>query len=96
MKLLGTIDSQKNLDLVTNIFGDQRRYLQIMINFLSNSLKFTPNGGSVTVHISVDSSQQVLNDDGLEAKIIKNVKNRTFKPDEYGTFVKEMKKSMSF
>ena len=78
MKLLGTIDSQKNLDLVTNIFGDQRRYLQIMINFLSNSLKFTPNGGSVTVHISVDSSQQVLNDDGLEAKIIKNVKNRTF------------------
>lgn len=67
-----------------------------MINFLSNSLKFTPNGGSVTVHISVDSSQQVLNDDGLEAKIIKNVKNRTFKPEEYGTFVKEMKKSMSF
>ena len=37
----------------TAIFGDSRRYTQIIINFISNGIKFTPSGGSVSVHLIV-------------------------------------------
>ena len=33
------------------LWGDQHRILQVVINLVSNSLKFTPPGGSVTVRI---------------------------------------------
>ena len=45
IKLEATIDQKKNLDYMQAIYGDERRYLQILINFLSNSLKFTNSYG---------------------------------------------------
>ena len=35
------------------IFGDERRYRQIILNFLSNAIKFTPRDGVVSVHLRV-------------------------------------------
>ena len=32
-----------------SIFGDPRRYLQVLVNFVNNAVKFTTNGGSVSI-----------------------------------------------
>jgi signal transduction histidine kinase len=31
------------------VYGDKSRFLQIMLNFLSNAFKFTPEGGKVEI-----------------------------------------------
>ena len=51
--LRAKIDYKENLNLIESIHGDQRRFLQIFLNFLSNSLKFTDKGGKITVDIKV-------------------------------------------
>lgn len=35
------------------ISGDDNRYQQILLNFLSNALKFTPSNGSVKVETKI-------------------------------------------
>ena len=60
--LRAVIDDQDNLGLIQSIYGDERRYLQILLNFLSNSLKFTNRGGSVTMMVDIVSTQTQNND----------------------------------
>ena len=54
--LRAVIDEQDKLRFIQTVIGDERCYLQILLNFLSNSLKFTNKGGSVTVMINIISS----------------------------------------
>ena len=57
IQLRAQIDEQFNLNLLENVYGDQQRFLQILLNFLSNSIKFTNKGGMITVDIKVLSTQ---------------------------------------
>jgi osomolarity two-component system sensor histidine kinase SLN1 len=43
------------------LYGDQHRILQVVINLVSNSLKFTPPGGSVTLTIRCVGDAHVSN-----------------------------------
>ena len=47
------LDLTKELTLLENIYGDPRRYLQIMMNFVSNSLKFTSENGQIIIKVSL-------------------------------------------
>ena len=35
------------------IFGDENRYSQIILNFISNGIKFTPSNGVVSIHLNL-------------------------------------------
>jgi signal transduction histidine kinase len=41
------------------IYGDSHRYLQILLNFLSNAVKFTPEKGQITVQTILKDKQLV-------------------------------------
>jgi cell cycle sensor histidine kinase DivJ len=58
---------ENGIDLVVSLpldlpdmVGDQRAFKQILLNLLSNSIKFTERSGSVTVSASVEASNLVL------------------------------------
>ena len=69
---------QKNITLVENldsraptIFGDQRAFRQIVLNLLTNAVKFTPAGGTITIGSMIESDTQTsvcVSDTGIGIK----------------------------
>ncbi|MEW6042148.1 MAG: HAMP domain-containing sensor histidine kinase, partial [Elusimicrobiota bacterium] len=46
-----TLNAQANLP---DVYADKKRSVQILINLISNAIKFTPNNGSIEVRIETD------------------------------------------
>ena len=49
-----------------SLFSDERRYEQFILNFLTNSIKFTPAGGEVTVLLNLLSITNIDEPEGEE------------------------------
>ena len=47
-------ESQRtSLSLLKNVYGDAQRYLQIIVNFLSNAIKFTNKDGAIIIRLQI-------------------------------------------
>lgn len=57
VSLSAQIDNRSHLSLLRNIRGDPQRYIQILLNFISNSMKFVDQGGKVEVKLRLKSIQ---------------------------------------
>ena len=66
IELVATTNRRADLALLESVIGDRRRYLQILLNFLSNALKFTSSRGTVTVKAQILEQRLKISSDYLE------------------------------
>jgi cell cycle sensor histidine kinase DivJ len=82
--LLALKAREKGIDLVTmapddlpQVNGDSRAFKQILLNLISNAIKFTERGGAVTVAAKVEQAHLILrvsdNGVGIDAEDLKRV-----------------------
>jgi K+-sensing histidine kinase KdpD len=58
------------------IYTDKARFLQIMLNFMSNAIKFTPEGGKVCIETVVKETQDIRKREKSGDKAGDNVNNK--------------------
>ena len=94
---LGPSGTQKNINIINevsfnqNITADSDMMSLVMRNLLTNSLKFTPSGGSITINCTNKFSKVVINiidtGVGLDAKKLDAINSTSSQPinSTYGT-----------
>jgi signal transduction histidine kinase len=50
---------KENVGYLMEISGDDNRYLQILLNFLSNAIKFTNSSGKIIIETRIIDSQAI-------------------------------------
>jgi PAS domain S-box-containing protein len=67
METVETWAKNKNIQLIKNlpdnlpkILLDPNRTIQVIVNLISNAIKFTPNGGAITVGARLDNDKRVM------------------------------------
>jgi two-component system OmpR family sensor kinase/two-component system sensor histidine kinase BaeS len=77
------IDSPPHLPLVQ---ADRQRVQQVLMNLLSNALRYTPDGGVITIHLTVEREQVrvVIQDQGpgISSKALPNVFERFYRVEQ--------------
>lgn len=47
------LDYQSDVKFFRSVFGDKDRYMQVLLNFLSYSLKMSPSNGKVKIALKI-------------------------------------------
>lgn len=62
VSLRSSLNNEDHLEFLKQIEGDPNRFMQIFLNIVSNSIKFTPDyGGWVEVEVKINNFQNLLN-----------------------------------
>lgn len=76
---------EENISLAP-VYGDRNRLRQVFVNIIDNALKYTPEGGSVTVSSELDTGQvRVIITDtgcGIPEEHLPNVKKKFYKANQ--------------
>ena len=81
----------KQIKLFENLYGDENRYEQILINFISNAMKFSNNDGTVKVILQSDSL--VKAQISPQGNIMISAKSSSETQEQISTFLKSLDKN---